>query len=1044
MSTPPEETQGFNLSRWALEQRSLVIFFMLLTFAAGIWSFQRLSRNEDPPFTIKTMVVASYWPGATAEDTSRLLTDKIEEKLEETPYLDRLDSYSRPGESVVFVNLREDAPPSEVDSVWYQVRKKVADIAPTLPAGVQGPFFDDEFGDTFGIIYGFTAEGFTNRELRDRLDGIRAQLLRTPDIGKVIVLGIQEEQIVLSFSPSRLAALGIDIDAVARALASQNAVAPAGVIDTPDDKVALRVSGAFASEASLREVELRIHDRNIRLSDLGTIRRAPVDPPAPTFRVNGEPSLGLAVSMAGTGNIFEFGDEIRTTMERIEGELPHGIEVTTVADQSTVVEDAVAGFVKVLLEAIAIVLVVSFITLGLRAGLVVTLSIPLVLAMTFVGMDLMGIGLQRISLGALIIALGLLVDDSMITVEAMISRLELGWNRKRAATFAYDSTAFPMLTGTLVMIAGFIPVGFAKSSAGEYCYSLFMVVLLSLLASWVVAVLFAPILGVWLLPRKMQHKGHSDGRLVGAYRGALRWLLHRPRRTVLASLGLLILGLGGATQLEEQFFPASDRPELLVDLALPQGASRNATERAAEQLDALLENDPDVDRFSTYVGSGAIRFYLPMDLLLDNDNIAQTVVVTKDVEARDRVRDRLQASMAEHFADYTTRVMPLELGPPVGWPLRYRVTGPDPGKVRDYAMRLADLVSGNPHTREVNLSAGEPQRSIHVELKQTEARAMGLSSQDVAGTLATLVAGAPVTTVRDDNRLIDVVFRADKGERSDPASLANLQISTPQGQQIPLRQIATVEYGVENPIIWKRQRQPLIKVQADVAPGHQPATVAGELTASVEEMRAGLPLGYAIEEGGAVEEAAKGNASVLAVVPIMLLVMITLLMLQLRSFSRMLIALAMAPFGIIGVVALMLPTGTPMGFVAQLGVIALAGMIIRNAVILIEEADANVAQGLAPLEAVEQAAMHRCRPIVLTACAAILGMVPIAVQVFWGPMAYAIIGGLSVATLLTLTLLPAILVQLLTAEARRLEATSTAPLNLTPPAPDRQPILAGS
>ena len=1015
-----DDTRGepFNLSRWALREKSLVVFLMLVTLAAGLWSYGRLSRNEDPPFTIKTMVVSSLWPGATATDTARLLTDKIEQKLEETPWLDRIDSYSRAGESVVFVNLRDDTPPAAVEGLWYQVRKKVGDIVAVLPQGVIGPFFDDEFGDTFGMIYGFAADGFTDRELRDRLDEIRARVLRTPGIGKVILLGVQEEQIVLSFSPTRLAAYGIDADAVVAALAGQNAVEPAGSIRTPEDNVALRVTGAFLSEQSIGEVELRVHDRNLRLGDLVTIERRNVDPPAPTFRVAGKPALGLAISMAAGGNLLEFGSSVRALMQELERDLPHGIDVTVVADQSTVVAESVSGFVKVLLEAIAIVLLVCFVSLGVRAGLVVTLSIPLVLALTFVGMDLLDIGLQRISLGALIIALGLLVDDSMITVEAMVSRLDLGWSRERAASYAYESTAFPMLTGTLVIVAGFVPVGFAASSAGEYCYSLFVVVLVSLLASWLVAVLFAPILGVWVLAAGSGHAHHGEGRLLRSYRSGLQWLLARPAKTIVTSLIVLGLGIVGSTALEEQFFPASDQPELLVNLSLPQNASRQATTREAERLDTILAADTDVDRFSTYVGAGAIRFYLPMDVLLSNDNVAQSVVVAKDLAARDRVRSRLEAVMARDFGDLTSRVMPLELGPPVGWPLKYRVTGRDPTKVREIALEVANVVSRNPETREVNLTSGEPQRAVRIQLDQVGARAVGLSSQDVASTLATIAAGRSVTSVRDGNRLIDVVLRAEAAERSDPAAFENLQISDGSGRQVPLRQIASLAHGVEDPIVWRRQRQPIITVQADVAPGTQAATITGQLQESLAALRASLPAGYALEAGGMVEEAAKGNASIIAVVPVTILLMMTLLMIQLRSFTRMAIAMALAPFGVIGVVAAMLPTGTPMGFVAQLGVIALAGMIIRNAVILIEEADANVQQGRTPHDAVVDAAMHRCRPILLTALAAILGMIPIAGQVFWGPMAYAIVGGLTAATVLTLSLLPTVLERLLTIEAR--------------------------
>lgn len=1009
----------FNLSAWALQQQTLVIFLMLLTVAAGAWSYLHLGRNEDPPFTIKTMVVSAVWPGATVTDTANLLTDKIEEKLEETPWLDRLDSYTRAGEAVIMVNLRDDTPPAEVEGIWYQVRKKVADLAPSLPSGISGPFFNDEFGDTFGTIYAFTAEGFTDRELRNRVNEIRKTLLETPDVGKVQLIGAQEEQVDVSFLPAKLAAYGIDPEQVMAALSAQNAVTPAGTLRYADEKVSLRVSGAFASEDSLKAVTLHIGDRFVPLSDLATIARGPADPSSPLFRSNGEKALGLAISMAPTGNITEFGAALKARMASIEAKLPYGIDVHLVADQSTVVEGAVSGFVKVLAEAIVIVLAVSFLSLGTRAGLVVTLSIPLVLALTFVGMQLFGIGLQRISLGALIIALGLLVDDAMITVEAMVSRLELGWEPRRAASYAYDSTAFPMLTGTLVTIAGFLPVGFAASSAGEYCYSLFMVVLISLTASWIVAVVFSPLIGTWVLPKRIDGAGHGEGRLGRFYHGLVERLLDHGLTTGLAALVLLGVSLYGASLLQQQFFPMSDRPELLVDLSLPQNASLDATDRATRRVEAMLRTDPDVDHFSTYVGSGAIRFYLPMDVLLDNDNISQIVVVAKDAEQRDALKARLETAFKADFRDITARVSPLELGPPVGWPVKYRVTGPDVAKVRDYAMQLANIVAGSPLSRGVTLTSGEPQKAVEIAVNQTEARAVGLSSQDIASTLAVIFSGTPVTQIRDGNRFVPVVVRGTPEARHDLGTVANLQIKSANGHSVPLRQVATLSYGVEDPIIWRRQREPIITVEADTVDGAEAATVVNQLKPAIETFKAKLPQGYDVAVGGTVEESEKGNQSVLAVVPMMLGVMVSLLMLQLRSFSRTAIALLMAPFGLIGVVAAMLPSGSAMGFVAQLGVIALAGMIIRNAVILIQEVEANRALGLDAREAVVNAARHRSRPILLTALAAILGMLPISMETFWGPMAFAVIGGLTAATVLTLTLLPAVLFALTKWELRR-------------------------
>ncbi|WP_241164508.1 efflux RND transporter permease subunit, partial [Serratia marcescens] len=698
---------------------------------------------------------------------------------------------------------------------------------------------------------------------------------------------------------------------------------------------------------------------------------------------------------------------------------PAGINVTKVADQSTVVHDAVGNFMKVLLEAVVIVLAVSFLSLGTRAGLVVAASIPLVLAMTFIGMEIAGIGIQRISLGALIIALGLLVDDAMITVEIMMSRLEKGEPVKKAATAAWTTTAFPMLTGTLVMIAGFIPVGFATSSAGEYCYSLFMVVLISLVNSWIVAVLFSPLIGVWLLPKMMKEHSHGKGKILQKYESALRYILKRRGLTGIVAVTLLAISFIGTSYMEEEFFPTSDRPELLVSLTLPRNAVQEDTAKEAIRLEEILKKDPDIEYFTTYVGSGAIRFYLPMDLLLDNENIAQLVVVTKGLEERDAVKSRLENILQKDFGHLVTRASALELGPPVGWPLKYRVSGPELTKIREISTELAGKLGENPQTREVNLTAGEPQRELYIKVNQTEARALGLSSQDVASALAEMYSGSAVTTIRDKNRQVNVLLRASEDSRRDIETVADLQLTTADGRVVPLKQIATISYTLAEPIQWRRQREPFITVQTDIAPGLNASGVSKGLEPVVDELRKSLPPGYHITEGGSVVEAMKGNSSVFAVLPVTLLVMLILLMVQLRSFSRMMLALLIAPFGLIGVVAAMLPTGTPMGFVAILGVIALSGMIIRNAVILIEEVEVNRAQGADNTEAIIEAALHRSRPILLTACAAILGMIPIAFQVFWGPMAYAIIGGLLVATIFTLTVLPAAISAVLQWETSR-------------------------
>ena len=1004
-----KKTSGFNLSGWALAHQQLVIFFMLLVMAAGVLSYEHLSRNEDPAFTIKTAVISAQWPGADVNTTVQLLTDVLEQKVQEIPSLDAVESETRAGQTVIYVNLRDDTPPSQVAGIWYQLRKKMQDVAPSLPQGVQGPAVNDEFDDTFGTIYGFTAEGFTARELRDRVDNLRRNLASLPDIGKTSLLGVQEQQVVIAFSPRKLNGMGLDLQQVSDAIKAQNDVVPAGSLRTDRENIALRVSGTLTSVENLRAITLHIGERFIPLTDLATISLQPAEPPVPTFRVNGVPAIGLAISMAGSGNMLDFGQQLSQRMQMLASQLPHGITMTRVADQSSVVKNAVSGFVRILGEAVVIVLAVSFVSLGLRAGLVVAAAIPLVLAMTFTGMLMAGIGLQRISLGALIIALGLLVDDAMITVEAMVARLEAGDSKWQAATYAFKTTAFPMLTGTLVMIAGFIPVGFAASSAGEYCYSLFVVITLALLCSWVVAVIFSPLTGCWLLSARHIKADKPPGVLTRSYHRLLEMILRHRLVTIGTAMAVLLVSLYATTFMQGEFFPASDRPELLVSLTLPASAAQAETTRRTAQLEQMLRNDRDVANYTSYVGSGAIRFYLPMDVLLDNENIAQLVVVAKDLAARDRLRSRLEQKLAVDFSDITTRVSPLELGPPVGWPLKYRITGPDNARVRQAADRLAALIARSPLTREVNLTAGEPERVMTLAVNQTAARAAGLSSETIATALNTLMSGSVVTTLRDRNRLIDVVLRSNDPERQDTDTLAGLMITNASGQKIPLRQVATLNWGVDDPVIWRRQRLAYITVQTDIAPGQRAEQVSQQLAPAVAALRASLPAGYGIEEGGVAAESDKGNGSVFALLPVTICVMLVLLMIQLQRFSGMLLALSMAPFGLPGIVSAMLPAGTPLGFVALLGIIALAGIIIRNAVIMISEVDANSRAGLTAGEAIRQAAHHRARPILLTACAAILGMIPIAHQVFWGPMALAIIGGLISGTLVTLTVLPAAL-----------------------------------
>jgi multidrug efflux pump len=1002
--------KSLNLSEWALKHRSLVWYMMLVFTLAGIFSFLRLGREEDPSFTIKEMVVSATWPGATIDDTLQQVTDRIEKKLQETPSLDYLRSYTKPGEATIFVNLLESTRAGDVRGIWEKVRNEVADITATLPAGVQGPFFDDEFGDVYGTIYGFTADGFTRRELRDYVEGVRNALLTLPDAGKAELLGAQDEKVYLDFDTHRLAGLGIDRSQIIQSLQNQNAVTPSGIIQTPSEKLTIRVSGAFGSGKDLSHVNFYVNGRYFRLSDIATVRATYADPPEPIFQYNGQEAIGLALSMRPGGNNLAFGAAVKRKMAELTHDLPIGIEPYLVSDQPVVVEHAISGFTDALWEAIAIVLAVSFLSLGLRAGLVVAITIPLVLAIVFVGMDIAGISLQRISLGALIIALGLLVDDAMITIEMMVSQLEAGIDRVKAATHSYVTTAFPMLTGTLVTVIGFVPVGFARSNAGEYCFSLFAVVVIALLVSWVVAVLFSPLIGVTLLPATMHRHDAKPGLLATLYHRVLIFALRAKYWVIGAAIAALAVAFFGFGFVQQQFFPSSDRPELMVNLTLPQNASIYATEDTITKFETLLKDDPDIDHYSMYIGQGAVRFILPLDVQLTNDNFAQAVIVTRSTEARARLKARLDAAMPDKFPALIVRIFPLELGPPVGWPLQYRIGGPDPQGVRDAALRAAQVLASDQRTRLINFDWNEPAKSIRLTLDQDEVRRLGLSTRSLSLTLNAVLSGTTITELRSGIYLIDLVARAQADQRRTADTLRNLQVPLDDGRTVPLSQFARFDYTIEQPIVWRRDLLPTITVQADVVPGVQAKTINAALAGSFAAFTKTLPPGYSIEVGGTEEASAKSQASIAAVFPLTLLLMASILMIQLQSFQRLFLVVSVAPFGLIGVVAALLSTGTPMGFVAILGIIALVGMIIRNSVILIDQIETNVAAGQHRWNAVIDAAIHRLRPILLTAAAAILGMLPIAREVFWGPMAFAVIGGLAVATALTLVFLPALYV----------------------------------
>ncbi|KPX01320.1 efflux RND transporter permease subunit [Pseudomonas savastanoi] len=1001
---------NFNLSEWAIKHQSFVWYLMFVALLMGVFSYMKLGREEDPSFTIKTMIIQTRWPGATVDETLKQVTDRIEKKLEELDSLDYVKSYTRPGESTVFVYLRDTTSAKAIPEIWYQVRKKVDDIRGQFPQGLQGPSFNDEFGDVYGSIYAFTADGFSMRQLRDYVEKVRADIRDVPGLGKVEMIGQQDEVVYLNFSTRKLAALGIDQSQVVQSLQSQNAVTPAGVIEAGPERISVRTSGQFASEKDLAAVNLRINDRFYRLSDIADITRGYTDPPKPLFRFDGKPAIGLAIAMQKGGNIQSFGKALHERMDATTAELPVGIGVHKVSDQAEVVNKAVGGFTSALFEAVIIVLLVSFVSLGFRAGLVVACSIPLVLAMVFVFMEYSGITMQRISLGALIIALGLLVDDAMITVEMMVTRLEMGESKEQAATYAYTSTAFPMLTGTLVTVAGFVPIGLNNSSAGEYTFTLFAVIAVAMLVSWLVAVLFAPVIGVHILSANIKPKSEEPGRIGRAFNGSMLWAMRHRWLAIAITVGLFAASLFSMQFVQNQFFPSSDRPEILVDLNLPQNASINETRKVVDRFEASLKDDPDIERWSTYIGQGALRFYLPLDQQLENPFYAQLVIVSKGLEERSALTARLQKRLRDDFVGIGSYVQALEMGPPVGRPLQYRVSGENIDKVRQHAIELAKLLDHNSHVGEVIYDWNEPGKVLRIDINQDKARQLGLSSEDVAKLMNSVVSGSTVTQVRDDIYLINVIGRAEDAERGTPETLQNLQIVTQTGTSIPLLAFATVGYELEQPLVWRRDRMPTITVKGAVRDAIQPTDLVKQLQPEIDKFAAGLPVGYKVATGGTVEESSKAQGPIASVAPLMLFLMATFLMIQLHSIQKMFLVASVAPLGLIGVVLALIPTGTPLGFVAILGVLALIGIIIRNSVILVTQIDAYERSGYLPWDAVVEATEHRRRPILLTAAAASLGMIPIAREVFWGPMAYAMIGGIIIATLLTLLFLPALYV----------------------------------
>lgn len=1026
----------FNLSEWALKNKGLVLYFMLLLSVVGMISYSKLSQSEDPPFTFKVMVIQTYWPGATAKEVSTLVTDRIEKELMTTGQYERIMAYSRPGESLVTFVAKDSYRSSQIPDVWYNVRKKVNDIRHQLPSGVQGPFFNDEFGDTFGNIYVLTGKDFDYAVMKEYADRLQLQLQRVKDVSKVNLVGLQDQKIWIELSNTKAVQLGVPVTAIQEAIQKQNEMVSAGFFETGTDRIQIRVSGHLKNVDELKKMPLLVGDKTIQLGDVAEIHRGFSEPAQPRMRFMGENGIGISVSMRKGGDIIALGKNLETEFNSLQKTLPLGMKLQKVSDQPVAVERSIHEFLKVLTEAVIIVLLVSFFSLGFRTGLVVALSIPLVLAMTFAGMNLFDVGLHKISLGALILALGLLVDDAIIAVEMMAIKMEQGYSRLKAAGFAWQTTAFPMLTGTLITAAGFLPIATAQSGTGEYTRSIFQVVTIALIVSWIAAVLFVPYLGEKLLPdftqqnqkaawylrlwaklRKQpapvvqahgQHHDPYQSKFYQSFRNIVEVCITYRKTVIAITVGIFVLSVAMFKIVPQQFFPPSNRAEILVDLKLEEGASLTATENAVKKVEKFLSKQKGIDNYVAYVGTGSPRFYLPLDQQLPQASFAQFVVLASSLDDRDEIRRSLDQQIKQLLPQVRTRVSLLENGPPVGYPLQYRVSGEDLTTVRLWAQKVAKVMGENPNTTNVHLDWGEPSKIIDIKIDQDRARQMGVSSSDLANFLNASVTGTVMNQYREKRELIEIRLRGDQSERAEVSALSSLAVPTTHGTTVSLAQIATIEPRFEAGLIWHRDRLPTITVRADIRGHLQPATVVQQLTDQMQVLRADLPSGYLLDVGGTVEESAKGQNSVNAGMPLFLAVVMTLLMIQLRSMSRATIVLLTAPLGLIGVVAFLLLFNKPFGFVAMLGTIALSGMIMRNSLILIDQIEQDILSGQAAWNAVIDATMRRFRPIVLTALAAVLAMIPLSRSIFFGPMAVAIMGGLIVATLLTLFFLPAL------------------------------------
>lgn len=1025
-----KERERFNLSRWALEHPALTRYLMVVLLVLGVAAYFQLGQDEDPPFTFRAMVIRVFWPGATAQQVAEQVTDKIERTLQEVPYSDIIRSYSKPGETLIVLQIKDSSRAAEVPNVWYTVRKKVGDMRGTLPPGVVGPFFNDEYGDVYGVIYALEADaGYSYAEVKTFADDVRQQLLRVPDVAKVELFGVQDEKLYVEISQKRLSQLGLDLNQVLQQLGQQNAIESAGTVQTPAEVFQVRVGGQFEAVEQLQAMPIRGASGNqLRLGDLATVKRGYVDPPQVKVRHGGKEVIALGVSMAKGGDIIHLGASLKSAIGRIDDGLPAGIRLVQVQDQPKAVSTSVNEFVSTLVEAVVIVLAVSFISLGLhrraeaglpfwkrwyvdmRPGLVVGITIPLVLAVTFLAMNYWGIGLHKISLGSLIIALGLLVDDAIIAVEMMVRKMEEGYDKVRAATFAYEVTAMPMLTGTLITATGFLPIGMARSTVGEYTFAIFAVTVIALVLSWLVSVYFVPYLGTLVLkakPVSAEHQEHFDTPFYRRFRAMVDWCVEHRWLTIGATLLTFALGIAGMGKVQQQFFPDSSRPEILVDLWSAEGTSFAATEDVAKRVERRLLATPGVVGVTAWVGSGVPRFYLPLDQIFPQSNASQFIIEPRDLATRESLRKQLPALLAQEFPEVRSRVKLLPNGPPVAYPVQFRVLGPDPVALRERADEVKAAMRQSPNLRGVNDNWNESVKVLRLEVDQAKARALGVTSQSIAQASRTILTGTNVGQYREGDKLIDIVLRQPLDERNAITDIANSYLPTASGKSIPMTQIARPVFSWEPGVMWREGRNYAITVQGDVAEGLQGATVTAEVLPALRALEARWPAGYRLQVAGAVEESGKGVSSIVAGLPIAAFIIFTLLMLQLQSFSRTLLVFMTGFLGIAGVAGALLALNRPFGFVATLGVIALMGMIQRNSVILIDQIEQDRARGVPTWDAIVEAAVRRLRPIVLTAAAAVLAMIPLSRSVFWGPMAVAIMGGLVVATVLTLLALPA-------------------------------------